>query len=260
MAIRRAGLVLCLVAWGLAACVAPRPEPPAPFDLPAPTEEEFLVHPAMVGAPMAKVDTPFTAAAATTGGWGGHPPLPGVLQDLRWDFAGLPAAITSVPPSQTAESIVARIGERLRTGGRYRYVPHASACAAPVLPPRLRPDSGAPVVGAEVRLVGERIDPAWVPIVMAQIEKAPVDRDADLSLFGMTACRLALDLERIVFFAPGPTGLVTREPNGNVVIRWIPEPPFAGFTVTWQLLCLVPRTIVPSERIVSGGLQSTVGL
>ena len=244
----------------LAACAA-APETP-PFTLPAPTEVEPMVPPQMHGEPLGTVVMPFTAAAAAPAGgqtWGGHPPLPGVIQDWRFDFSGLPAAILNPPPSQTAGAFATRIAERLRTIGRYRYVPSVGACVAQVPLPRLTPGSAEPVVGEEVVLTGDRIPQSWFPIVMAQIEQAPVDRDADLTLFGMTGCRLALDLERIVFFSPAPTGLVTRSPNGDVVIRWTPEETFKGYTVTWQLLCLVPRTVVASERLLSGAVQVTVG-
>jgi hypothetical protein len=158
-----------------------------------------------------------------------------------------------------AEGLLRRLAASQRTVGNFQACVHASACASTAPVPQLLAASGEPVVGEPVRIECA-VPLSWFPIMLAEITPSPSShRDIDLSLFGMTGCRLAMDLERLLFFAPSDGTIVSRDPSGKVTVRWTPEAGFKGYTVTWQALMLVPRSVAASERLLSGGLQVNVG-
>lgn len=152
-----------------------------------------------------------------------------------------------------------------RATGSYGYVMHRSVCETRIVPvPMLHHGHREPVVGEQVQvqaLTAALAAPSdWPAVLLMEPDGAGLD--GDLSPFGLTGCRLAVDLSRATMLWPGtdPANLLYRAPGtARLHLQWTPTDEWAGRSVVCQLLVFVPRDVAPSGMIVSGGLRITVG-
>ncbi len=151
-----------------------------------------------------------------------------------------------------------------RATGSYDYVMHRSVCDTSMPQPTLTHGHREPVVGEQVQvqaLTASLAAPSdWPAVLLMEPDGAGLD--GDLSPFGLTGCRLAVDLSRATMLWPGsdPANLLFRAPGtARLHLNWTPTDEWAGRSVVCQLLVFVPRVIAASGMIVSGGLRITVG-
>jgi len=269
---------LCLLLGCLAGCVAAAPSPVHPdalatlnAALPARAEARM----ATLAAPPTPPPWPAPTTATLADGLGAaivatrsSPPAVVAQPMVSMQDAMYQALVLSAGRAPYAENIVSVAAAGMSTTralGRVRLLTHASRCASAWKPPSLHPLPGEPVVGEPIEIEGHIAGRNSIAdlqvVVLAGVTQQPVGLDIDLSLIGMTGCRLAIDTGNLLWLWPGPAGsVVTRDPGtGRVRIRWTPEPAFRGYVVTWQMLVFVPRTIAPSGLSLSGAIEVTVG-